>query len=157
MTEPRVEACYPILPKIELFARGKARPKWDTWERKPSERVLLAPIAPGAAATEHPGLRTHFASCVRPSRGIGGAPPGRGGRGARREGDRGAAATVTTPVERERKAIRARSSKERWPVLVSTRGPVLPLSRLESRLMCPGLLKSRYDGRGRTADQQAGE
>ena len=41
--------------------------------------------------------------------------------------------------------------------LVCTRGPNFPLSRLESRLMCPGLLKSRYDGRGRTADQQAGD
>jgi hypothetical protein len=43
---------------------------------------------------------------------MGGAPPSRGGRYARRDGDHGAAATVTTPVEREPKAIRARSSKE---------------------------------------------
>ena len=38
--EPRVQAYYPTLPKIELFARGKARPGWAAWERKPSRRTL---------------------------------------------------------------------------------------------------------------------
>jgi hypothetical protein len=40
--------------------------------------------------------------------------------------------------------------------LVTTRGPNFPLSRLESRLICPALWKSAGDGRVRTADQQAG-
>ena len=26
-----IEAYFPTLPKIELFARGKARPGWDAW------------------------------------------------------------------------------------------------------------------------------
>ena len=26
-----IESYFPTLPKIELFARGEARPKWDTW------------------------------------------------------------------------------------------------------------------------------
>ncbi len=26
-----IEAYYPTLPKIELFARGEARLGWDTW------------------------------------------------------------------------------------------------------------------------------
>ena len=26
-----IEAYYPTLPKIELFARGEARPGWDAW------------------------------------------------------------------------------------------------------------------------------
>ena len=26
-----IEHYFPTLPKIELFARGKARPGWDTW------------------------------------------------------------------------------------------------------------------------------
>ena len=29
--EPRVEAYYPTLPKIELNARGEARPGWGAW------------------------------------------------------------------------------------------------------------------------------
>ena len=26
-----IESDFPTLPKIELFARGKARPGWDAW------------------------------------------------------------------------------------------------------------------------------
>ena len=26
-----IEAYFPTLPKIELFARGKARPGWEAW------------------------------------------------------------------------------------------------------------------------------
>ena len=26
-----IEAYFPTLPKIELFARGKARPGWEIW------------------------------------------------------------------------------------------------------------------------------
>jgi N6-adenosine-specific RNA methylase IME4 len=26
-----IEGYYPTLPRIELFARGKARPNWDVW------------------------------------------------------------------------------------------------------------------------------
>jgi len=37
--------------------------------------------------------------------------------------------------------------------LVSTRGPNFPLSRLESRLMCPACGKPKRDGRVRTAEQ----
>ena len=29
--EPKVDTYYPTLPKIELFARGAARPGWDVW------------------------------------------------------------------------------------------------------------------------------
>ena len=33
-----IEAYYPTLPKIELFARGEARPGWDTWGNEAEPR-----------------------------------------------------------------------------------------------------------------------
>jgi N6-adenosine-specific RNA methylase IME4 len=33
-----IEAYFPTLPKIELFARGKARPGWDAWGNEAEPR-----------------------------------------------------------------------------------------------------------------------
>ena len=33
-----IERLYPTLPKIELFARGKARPGWDAWGNEAEPR-----------------------------------------------------------------------------------------------------------------------